>query len=128
MADVVLSRKEILSILKAGQIDARYSNLEDSAFLPVPLSIDIIEKEKKGGNKTPLGLKRMFHCLPECVNVIPLSSRGLYNAMNDQNFSEKYKNRTGNPIEFATEASAYEIEGWWDRNELLESIQGLSWM
>lgn len=128
MADVVLSRKEILSILGAGQIDTKYSNFEDSAFLPVPLSIDILEKEKKGVNKTPSNLKRMFHCLPECVNVIPLSPRGLYNAMNDQDFSEKYKNRTGNPIEFATEACAYEIEGWWDRNELLESIQELSWM
>ena len=128
MSDVVLSRKETLSILEAGQIDARYSNFEDSAFLPVSLSIDIIEKEKKGGDKTPSSLKRMFQCLPECVNVIPLSPRGLYNAMNDQDFLEKYKNRTGNPIEFATEASAYEIEGWWDRNELLESIRGLSWM
>lgn len=128
MADVVLSRKEMLSIMEFGQIDAKYSSFEDSVFLPVPLSIDMIEKAKKGGKKIPSDLKRSFHRLPECVNVIPLSPRGLYNAMNDQEFSEKYKNRTGNPVEFATEACAYEIEGWWDQNELLESIRGLSWI
>jgi len=127
MADVVLNRKEILTIMEKGQVDARYSNYVDFAFLPVILAIDLIEREKKRGGKTPADLKKLFELVPECVNVISLSISGLYDAMSDQDFADKYINRTGNPFEFATEATAYENEGWWDRVEFLDSLKELPW-
>lgn len=65
--------------------------------------------------------------MPECVNAMPLSRFGLYEAMNDPDFSNKYINRTGNPFEFATEACIYENDGWWDFDELLESFMELLW-
>ena len=128
MSDVVLNKKEILSIMEGGQVDAKYSNYVEIPFMPIPLAMDVIEKEKKRGAKTPVDLRKLFDLLPECVNVIPLSQHGLYEAMNDPNFSEKYINRTGNPFEFATEASTYEYEGWWDCVALLTSLSELSWV
>lgn len=127
MADTMLSKKEILSILDNGQINPRFSNYVDAAFLPTPLAIDVIEREKKRGTKTPVGLKKLFDFMPECVGVILLSRYGLYNAMNDPDFSNKYIDRTGNPFEFATEACIYENDSWWDCGELLDSFKELSW-
>lgn len=128
MADTILSKKQILAILENGQINARFSNYVDMAFLPIPLAIDVIEREKKRGAKTPADLKKLFGSMPECVNAMPLSRYGLYEAMNDSDFSNKYLNRTGNPFEFATEACIYENDSWWDCGELFESIKVLSWV
>lgn len=47
MADTILSKKEILTILENGQINVRFSNYEEVAFLPIPLAMDVIEREKK---------------------------------------------------------------------------------
>jgi len=128
MADTILSKKDILAILENGQINARYSNYVDTAFLPIPLAVDVIEREKKRGTKTPVDLKNLFVSMPECVGVMPLSRFGLYEAMNDPDFSNKYIGRTGNPFEFATEACIYENDSWWDCGELLESFMELSWV
>lgn len=128
MADVILNRKQIQLIMKNGQVDSRYSCYEDRAFLPVSLAIDVIEKEKKGSNKMPSELKRVIEHIPECVSIIPLSQRGLYEAMNNPEFSDKYTNRLGNPIEMATEACAYEYDDWWDKAELLNSFMELTWI
>lgn len=127
MAYVILNRKELQVLLRDGIINARYTNYLDSAFMPVPLAIDVIEKEKKGGTLMPSELKKRLDGLPECLNTIPLSSHGLIKAMNDEDFAAKYVNRIGNPIEFATEASVYEYEECWDKAELLESFKELSW-
>lgn len=128
MADTILSKKEILSILDNGQINDKFSNYIDAAFLPIPLAIDVIEREKKRGAKTPTDLKNYINNIPECVNVMPLSQNILYEAMNELNFSEKYINKSGNPFEFATEACIYEKDSWWDCGELLESFMELSWL
>lgn len=128
MADIILNRKVIQSIMESEQIDVRYANFVDNAFLPVPLAIDVIEKEKKIGTKLPSEINNLIIHLPDCVNAIPLSQIGLYEALNDDDFSSKYLNRNGNPIEFATEACAYEYDGWWDRDDLLNSFQDLSWI
>lgn len=128
MADAILSKKEILSIMENGQINNRFSNYLDMAFLPTPLAIDVIEREKKNGTKTPSDLKKLFDYMPACVNVMSLSQFCLYDAMNDSDFSNKYINRTGHPFEFATEACIYDKDGWWDCDELIESIMELSWV
>lgn len=128
MADTILSKKEILSIMDNGQINAKFSNYVDAAFLPIPLAIDVIEREKKRGVKTPVDLKKIFGSMPEHVSAIPLSRYGLYKAMNDPDFSNKYVDRTGNPFEFATEACIYENDSWWDCGELLDSFMELSWL
>lgn len=128
MADTILSKKEILSIMDNGQINPRFSKYVDAAFLPTPLAIDVIEREKKRGAKTPVDLKKLFDIIPECVSVMPLSQYGLYKAMNDPDFLNKYVDRAGNPFEFATEACIYENDSWWDCNELLESFMELSWL
>jgi len=127
MADVILNRTEILSIMEGEDVDERFSKYIDIGFLPVSLAIDVIEKEKKRGIKTPLGMKKIVDRLPDCINMIPLSIHGLNKALTDDDFADKYIDRTGNPIEFATEASVYEIDGWWNRVELLESLADLSW-
>lgn len=128
MSDVVLHRRQILAIMEGNGIESRFSNYEDRAFMPATLMIDVIEKEKKGGSKIPSQLRFLIDNIPECVSLIPLSSQGLYSAMDDPDFSGKFSNREGNPIEFATEASAYEYDGWWDKAELLNSIHELSWL
>ena len=127
MADVVLSRREIQLIMENGQIDAKYSNYTNAAFIPVPLSIDVIEKGKKTETKIPSTLKQLIYNKPDSVNMIPLSPIGLYKAMNDDSFSRKYINRCGNPFELATEACVYEYEEWWDQAELKDSISELPW-
>ncbi len=127
MAYVIVNRKELQALMRDGIVNERYANYQDSAFLPVSLAIDVIEKEKKGGTLMPSEFKKRLEGLPECVNTIPLSSHGLIKAMNDEDFVAKYVNRIGNPIEFATEASVYEYEEWWDKAELLESFKELSW-
>ena len=128
MADTILSKKEILSILDNGQINDRFSNCVDMAFLPIPLTIDVIEREKKRGAKTPIDLKNIFNNLPGYINIMPLSQSILYEAMNETDFSQKYINKTGNPLEFATEACIYDKNSWWDCGELLESFMELSWL
>lgn len=128
MADTILSKKDILAILENGQINARFSNYVDTAFLPIPLAVDVIEREKKRGKKTPAGLKKFFENIPECVCLMSLSQSILYEAMNEPDFSKKYINKKGNPFEFATEACIYEKDSWWDCGELLESFKDLSWM
>lgn len=127
MADVIVNRKELQTLIRGGVINARYTEYKDLAFMPVPLVIDVIEKEKKGGIMMPSELKNRIGDLPECLNAIALSSHGLIEAMNDDDFAAKYVNRVGNPIEFATEACVYECEDWWDRTEMLESFRELSW-
>ena len=124
MADVIVNRKELQTIMRGGSINSRYAEYKDFAFLPVPL---IIEKEKKGGTMMPSELKNWIDVFPECVNAIPLSSHGLIEAMNDDDFAAKYVNRVGNPIELSTEACVYECEGWWDKTEMLESFREISW-
>lgn len=128
MADTILTKKEILSILDNGQINAKFSNYDDSAFLPIPLAIDVIERAKKRGTKTPTDLKKFLNNIPECVSILPLSQSILYEAMNEPDFSKKHINNACNPFEFATEACIYEKDSWWDRGELLESIMELSWL
>lgn len=127
MADVFLSRKDILSIMDKGRVNERYMKYEDSAFLPIILAMDVIEREKKKEIKTPADLKVLFDKMPECVNTIPLSAGGLCEAMSDKDFAKKYINRKGNPFEFATEATAYEYNEWWDRVDILDSFMDLSW-
>ena len=127
MADIILSRRQIKLIINNEQIAPPYSTLEDRAYLPVALAIDAIEKEKKSSEKMPSELKRVIERVSEYASLIPLSSRGLYEAMSNPDFSAKYTNRSGNPIEMATEASAYEYDGWWERAEILDSFIELSW-
>lgn len=127
MADVIVNRKELQTIMRGGTINARYAEYKDLAFMPVPLVIDVIEKEKKDGTMMPSELKKRIDEFPGCVYAIPLSSLGLIEAMNDDDFAAKYVNRVGNPIEFATEACVYESECWWDKTEMLESFKELSW-
>lgn len=127
MADVILNRKEIQTILDGGTIGEQYANCVDSAYLPVALAIDMVEKNKKGGVKTPSEMKKLIQDVPDSVTLIPLSTSGLVKAINDQDFFSKHVNKLGNPLAFATEASLFEYEGCWDRNELLESFQNLSW-
>lgn len=126
MADVIISRKDIQSIIDGVQLSHHYVNYIDVAFMPIPLAIDAIEKGKKG-TMMPLNLKKLINCLPVYVNVIPLSTRGLSDALCDSEFSEKYINRAGNPFEFVTEACLYEYEGWWEMTEMMESFMELSW-
>lgn len=127
MADVILNRRELKSIMQGGALSQRYSEYIDFAYLPASLAIDVIEKEKKESNTMPSILQQHLSNLKEGVFIIPLSSQGLLGAMKDPEFSEKYINREGNPIEFATEASIYEFDGWWDKVELMESYNELSW-
>ena len=127
MADIILNRRQILSIIDNGQIDARYSSYEDYAYLPIPLAIYTIEREKKNGTRIPSVLKNVINNLPDCVVEISLSPHGLYEALTNPEFSEKYANRVGNPIEMATEACVYEY-GCWDVSELLDSFLELSWI
>ena len=127
MADVIVNRKELQTIMRGGAINARYTEYKDLAFMPIPLFIDVIEKEKKGRSLMPSELKKQIDDLPECLNAIPLSCHGLLEAMNDDDFAAKYVNRVGNPIEFAAEACVYEYEGWWEKVDLLESFKELSW-
>lgn len=127
MAHVIVKRKELQSILQGGTINTRYVEYKDIAFLPVPLAIDVIEKEKKGGALLPSNLKKLTDQLPECISTIPLNSQGLIYAINDEDFAAKYVNRTGNPIEFAAEACIYAGDGWWEKDELLESFRELLW-
>ena len=98
MADVIVNRKEIQTIMRGGVINSRYTEYKDFAFMPVPLVIDVIEKEKKAGTMMYSELKNRIGDFPECVNAIPLSSHGLIQAMNDDDFAAKYVNRVGNPI------------------------------
>ena len=128
MADVLLNRKELSAIMEDGRIDTRYLDCVDIGFVPIPFAIDVMEKEKKGKSRVPSDIKRLINLMPKCVNTIPLSQKGLYEAMSNQDFLNKYTNRVGNPAEFATEASLYEYEGWWDRTELLDSFHELSWI
>ena len=127
MADVILNRKEIQAILDDGSIGVQYTNCADTAYLPVSLAVDVIEKNKKNGSKYPSELKHLIDGIPSVVTLIPLSPKGLSEAINDQDFCNKYVNSLGNPIAFATEASIYEYEGCWDRNEMIQSFQELSW-
>lgn len=127
MADVIVNRKELQTIMRSGIINSMYAEYKDFAFMPIPLVIDAIEKEKKAGTMMYSELKNRIGDFPECVNAIPLSSHGLIQAMNDDDFAAKYVNRVGNPIEFATEACVYECEGWWDKTEMLESFREISW-
>lgn len=126
MSDYVIGRAQIKSLCDETPEEV----LLDSAsqpFLPIPLAIDVIEKEKKGGTRLPAVLKKIINEGFDNVVVIPLSPQGLFNAMSCQDFEGKYSNREGNPFEFATEASAYEYEGVWERSELLESLNNISW-
>lgn len=128
MADVILDRKEIKSVFTKGKISSRYLDCTDVAYLPVTLLIDVIEKRKKNGPQYPAKLKSFINHIPESVTLIPLSSHGLSEALRDPDFCQKYENNEGNPFEFATEASIYEEEYCWDRNELFESFQELTWI
>ena len=128
MADVILNRKEIKSVLIEGKIDSRYLDCTDLAYLPATLLINVIEKEKKNAHQYPSKLKSFIERIPEAVTMIPLSCRGLSESLKETDFCKKYVNRVGNPFAFATEASIFEEEFCWDRKELLESFQELTWI
>lgn len=129
MADIILGRKQVLAIMEGKPLDSKYSNFEDQGFLSVPLVIDVIEREKKNHKRIPSMLKSVINNLPEYdyISCLGLSSNGLCRAMNDLSFVNKYLSREGNPLEFATEASFFEFDGWWDILELQCSFQELTW-
>lgn len=128
MADVIFSRKDIQVLQEGKDVASRYKEYLDIGFLPIPLLLDYMEKQKKNGGTLPAKLKQLMPRFDEYgITLISLTTAGLCSAFSDPDFSDKYLNREGNPFEFATEACVYEFDKWWDRNELLVSLQELSW-
>lgn len=128
MADVIFNRKDILSLQEGKDVASRYKECLDIGFLPIPLLLDYMEKKKKSGGMLPAQLKQVLPRIEENgINLIALTAAGLCSAFSDPDFSDKYLNREGNPFEFATEACVYEYDLWWDRKELLASLQDISW-
>lgn len=128
MADVIFDRKELQSFHNGKGLHDRYKNCEDMGFLPVPLLIDYIEKRKKDRNIMPSELKGLVDkVLDSEINLIELSGKGLLAALGDGDFVGKYVNKVGNPFEFSCAAATYEIDGWWDRDELIESLCKIPW-
>lgn len=128
MADVIFGRKDLQALQEGKHVAPRYQECLDLGYLPIPLLLDYLEKNKKSRGTLPADLKQV---LPRCeengINLIPLSTNGLCAALSDPDFSERYVNREGNPFEFATEGCIYEYDSWWDRKELLSSLQEISW-
>ena len=128
MADVIFSRKEIQSLQEGKDVSSLYRDCIDIGYLPIPLLLDCLEKEKKSGGMLPAQLKQVMPRFDKnAITLIALTAAGLCSAFEDPDFSDKYLNREGNPFEFATEACVYEYDLWWDRKELLLSIQDVSW-
>jgi hypothetical protein len=128
MADVIFSRKDLQALQDGKGVATRYQEYLDMGYLPIPLLLDYLEKNKKSHGSLHTELKQV---LPRCeengISLIPLSANGLCTALSDPDFSEKYVNREGNPFELSTEACVYEYDMWWDRKELLSSLQEISW-
>ena len=128
MADVIFSRKDIRALQEGKDVASRYKDCLDIGFLPIPLLLDYIEKKKKSGGLLPAQLKHVLSRINENgITPIALTAAGLCSAFSDPDFSGKYLNREGNPFEFATVACVYEYDMWWDRKELLISLQDISW-
>ena len=128
MADVIFSRKDIQSLQEGKDVASRYRECLDIGYLPIPLLLDYMEKKKKSGRILPAQLKQILPRFDENgITQIALTAVGLCSAISDPDFSDKYLNREGNPFEFATEACVYECDMWWDRKELLVSLQDISW-
>lgn len=129
MADVIFNRKDLQLLQEGKALTIRFQKYEDYGYLPIPLILDYFEKSKKGSGIIPSELKKLLLRLQD-VNIIliELSKSGLLSALTDNEFEGKYVNRVGNPFEFASEACLYEYEGWWDRCELLDSLQEITWV
>lgn len=128
MADVIFSRKDIQTLQEGKGVAPRYQKYMDLGYLPLPLLLDYLEKNKKSRGILPSELEQVLPCLNENgINLITLTAKGLCSALLDQDFSEKYVNRGGNPFEFAAEACVYECDTWWNKKELLDSLSEISW-
>lgn len=128
MADVIFNRKDIQSLQEGKDVASRYRNYLDIGYLPIPLLLDHMEKKKKNGGTLPAQLKKVLSRFEENgITKIALTAAGLCSAISDPDFTEKYLNKEGNPFKFATEACLYEYDMWWDRKELLVSLQDISW-
>ena len=128
MADVIINRKELQSLYAGKELASRFLEYRDCGYLPIPLLLDFVEKRKKGSGIIPSELKKLLPKLKECnICLIEFSKNGLLSALADSDFERKYINRMGNPFEFASEASLYEYDEWWDKNELIDSLQEISW-
>lgn len=128
MADVIFSRKDIRALQEGKDVASRYKECLDIGYLPIPLLLDYMEKKKKNDGILPVQLKQVLSRFEENgITSIALTATGLCSAFSDPNFLNKYLNREGNPFEFATEACVYEYDMWWDRKELLVSLQDISW-
>ncbi len=129
MADVIFNRKYIQSYHDGKVLPCRFQKYEDCGYLPIPLLLDYLEKRKKERSIIPSELKQLLQKLNESnICMIDFSKNGLLAALADADFGDKYVNRAGNPFEFASEASLFEYDDWWDRCELSESLQEISWV
>lgn len=128
MADVIFNRKDLQSFCDGKELSDRFQNYEDCGYLPIPLLLDFLEKRKKECSIIPSDLKKLLPKLKESdICMIEFSKGGLLSALADSDFGEKFVNRVGNPFEFASEASLYEYEDWWDRSELIDSLREITW-
>jgi len=128
MADVIFSRKDIQTLQEGKGVAPRYQKCLDLGYLPFPLLLDHLEKNKKSRGSLPAELKQVLPRFDQNgIILIAMTAKGICSALSDPDFSEKYVNREGNPFEFSTEACVYEYDAWWDRKELLDSLQDISW-
>lgn len=100
-------------------------NKTDFLLLPVPYLLNIIEKRRKEANCSPSEIREAIVKSKEYACDIPLSSEGLFNALNDEEFNANINNKD-NPFKIATAASLFE---YWDEDiyELQESFKEIIW-
>lgn len=125
----ILKSEDIKKLVLRDNRIEKHSEEDVFSFVPCPLLINVIEKVKRKEKQLPNEIiSGIDNLLGSSVYPIELTPNGLCQAIDDEDFANKYFNRQSNPFKFSTEASIYGDECWGDRTELLESLRQLSWL
>lgn len=128
MGYCITNRKEIEDLLDKQKLCDAYRNYIDYPFLPVGLLVDE-EKRKKKDTVLPCQLIDKVEKIPNQILTVPLTAQSIANALQNDEFVEKYVSSKTNPFALISETCMYDDSvSWADMDELFGSLHQIEWL
>lgn len=128
MGYCITNRKEIEDLLDKQKLCDAYQNYVDYPFLPVGLLVDELEKRKKKDSVLPCQLIDKVDKIPNQILTVPLTAQALANALQNDEFVEKFVSSKTNPFALISETCMYDDSvSWADKDELFGSLHQIEW-